>query len=277
MVGAWTTMRQGKWELQVIVDGAPLKEYDVDGHTVVAAQPGKTFTVVARYLGEEMHGAVLLIDGKQTSGRQIVDATGTTTFPKTSINFNGWKKSSDGRVVVSAFVFEPTLTQEGNSCDWGDGGTDWSRGVFTLQVHAGVHHVVKKEGATLGHAPDLSHAGAVSEKELIKGGFSASAGAGAKTFRSTFIWRQGMSNVGRAPGDPLLAEVKIHYRDNLFLSREGLEGFAWAEAAGSSSAPGPSGLRAVAAPRQAKRPRGDEPETIDLTVSDDENGGGAVD
>ena len=40
-------------------------------------------------------------------------------------------------------------------------------------------------------APDLRSASAVSERELVKGGFSASAGAGAKLFQAAKVWGGG--------------------------------------------------------------------------------------
>jgi len=267
-------MRQGKWELVVLVDGTPLAEYQIEGRTVVAAPPGKEFTVEARYFGSEMHQTSLFIDEKSTTARKLIDGTATTTFAHTTNTFAGWNKFESGQVIQSPFVFESTATQEANSCEWcAEDNTDWSRNVITLRAYGGVREVIQHDAPEAGHAPDLRRAGAVSEKELIKGGFSSSAGAGSqKTFRAPFTWRAGMSQVGQLPGDPLQAEVTIYYRDNLFLARKGIEGLKWDETAGSSSSG--SGLRPETAARQAKRPRNEKPVTIDLTGSDDEDADG---
>ena len=55
----------------------------------------------------------------------------------------------------------------------------------------------------------------------IVGGTSA--GAGAKHFGTTAVWRAGQSYVGPAPGDPLETEMHIYYRDSFFLLLRGDE------------------------------------------------------
>ena len=289
-------MRVGPWELTVRVDGKPLAEHIVEGHTVVASQPGEEFSVKARYHGVNMHLVSLRVDGKAPRGRMAVDATRTTSSAKQAVHFKGWREHSDGRVAKSACVFEPTLTHEGassSSCAWGLGDTDWSRGVIALRVCEGVRVELKQDKARSGrHAcTGLAPTSKLTEKEMIKGGFSASVGAGSRTFSAPSSSRkgkdkaaEGRTGVRKAPGDPIIAELKIYYRDVMFISLARLKAKKALEAAGSASGSGlgaeaphaassasGSGLRAEA--RQAKRPRAEGPVTVDLTVSDDENDG----
>lgn len=57
-------MREGKWELQVLVDGHPLPEHLIkdgdDDKYCVESQPGARFTVKATYHGCEMHQVLTL-------------------------------------------------------------------------------------------------------------------------------------------------------------------------------------------------------------------------
>ena len=66
---------------------------------------------------------------------------------------------------------------------------DWSRGVITLRVYGGVRQQIYADVNSVGHTPDLRGPSAVSEKSMVKGGHSASAGAGNKTFSQQGTWR----------------------------------------------------------------------------------------
>jgi len=218
-------MREGKWTLEVKVDGGTLPEHDVEGRTCVESQPGSAFVVEACYQGSEMHQCELLVDGKVVSGRQYVDGTDTVTFPHRQVTFKGWEKSQDGDVVRSAFLFQETTTAGDNDDDAGSGlasaPADWTRGVITLRVFGGARQMVHVDCNSMNHAPDLRKASAVTEKTMVKGGHSASAGAGDKTFAKQHVWRAGQSFVGRAPDDPLESELHIYYRDSFWLMLRG--------------------------------------------------------
>ena len=73
-------VREGKWTLSVLVNGAVQPEHQVDGRTVVEARPGCKFTVRVQYHGSELHQLELFVDGKSVSGRKYIDGEGCTTF-----------------------------------------------------------------------------------------------------------------------------------------------------------------------------------------------------
>ena len=66
-------MREGKWELLVLVDGKPLPEHIIsDGRQerhCVEAQPGAQFVVKVMYHGKGMHIIDVLLDGEAVSSR----------------------------------------------------------------------------------------------------------------------------------------------------------------------------------------------------------------
>ena len=218
-------MRNGKWELQVLDDqGQQQPEHTVDGRAVVEARPGVKFIVRAVSHGGDMYQVELFLDGKSVSGRKCIDGAGTTTFASSQVDFTGWKKSEGGAQVVSDFVYEQSSSADGDE-DAGGGiasaPADWTRGVITLRVHSGVQRVVQSDTHSADHNPDLTRTEALSEKAMVKGGHSASAAAGSKSFSTAYTWRAGQSFVAPAPGDPLEQEMSLYYRDSFFLLLRG--------------------------------------------------------
>lgn len=220
-------MRDGNWELHVKVDGVKQPEHLIDGRVCVEAIPSAKFSVQVKYYGSGMHQLELLLDGKPCTSRMAVDGTGTTSYANTQVTFEGWVKIQDGQKVMSEFVFEKSRAAEGGDDDGENAGcgmasapADWTRGIITLRVHSGVRWVLPHDMPPADHIPDLSSSGTLSERVMVKGGHSASAGAGAKRF-STHMWRAGQSCVTKAPGDPLELELSMYYRDSFYLMVNG--------------------------------------------------------
>jgi len=218
-------VRHGKWELLVLDDqGQQQPEHTVDGRSVVEARPGLKFVVRAIYHGVGLYQVELFLDGRSVSGRKCIDGAGTTTFPASQVDFNGWKKSEGGAQVVSDMIYEQSSSADGDE-DAGGGiasaPADWTRGVITLRVHSGARNVVQYDTHSADHNPDLRKTEALSEKAMVKGGHSASAAAGSKSFSTAYTWRAGQSYVAVAPGDPLEQEVSVYYRDSFFLLLRG--------------------------------------------------------
>lgn len=218
-------VRQNKWELIVLDEqGNRQPEHAVDGRPVVEARPGAKFTVRVIYHGVGLYQIELFLDGKSVSGRKCIDGAGVTTFPTSQCDFIGWKKSEGGATVHSDFVYEETSPADGDEDAGGgiaSGPVDWTRGVITLRVHSGMRNVVMFDIHSADHNPNLSKTEALSEKAMVKGGHSASAAAGAKTFSTAYTWRTGQSYVAPAPGDPLEHEMSLFYRDSFFLLLRG--------------------------------------------------------
>eukprot|EP00965_Chrysotila_dentata_P152588 5042301-Pleurochrysis_carterae.AAC.1 len=181
-------MRQEDWELQITVDGQPLKEYNVDGRSVVAAQPGKKFEVKITYCGDATDPFVveILIDGKKTGNRIAVRPTGTSGNSLASRTVKGWMKSEGGHSACSSFTFVGTpVNEEGEeSCTFGVGQTNWLLGVVELQVQKAAIEVARYDVPWPSVRCDTTDASGLSERELVKGGLSSSVGRGETAFNS---------------------------------------------------------------------------------------------
>lgn len=174
-----------------------------------------------------MHVVELLLDGKQVCPGYQIDPEGVTSYPGRKVTFHGWQKSEHGNTVSSDFVYERSSAADEADDDAGSGlasgAVDWSRGVLSLRVHAGVKLVFEHDTYGAQHNPDMTRARSLSEKAMIKGGHSASAGAGAKHFSQKAPWRAGQVGVSRAPGGPCQPDMNIYYRDSFFLLLRGDE------------------------------------------------------
>lgn len=271
-------MRDGVWSLEVLVDGTVQPEHTVEGHTCIEARPGKQFKVRVTYHGAGMHQIDLLVDGKSASGRKMVDATGTTSHPRTEVSFDGFVKRKDAEKVTSAFVYEQSRATDSDGAgeDAGSGlasaPVDWSRGLLALRIYRGYRQVVAADTNAADHNPDMSRAAALSEKAMIKGGHSASVASGSKCFSATTLWRAGESYVDAPLGDAPEQELRLYYRDSFFLLLRGDESKVvdkGAEGDASQSSDSAAKVRANVrrladtAKQLAKRPKLDA--VIDLT------------
>ena len=289
-------MRHGKWQLSVLVDGEPLKEHEIDGHTCVTSLPGREFSVLAEHHGTGLFQVEVLIDGKKVAARRGIDCDHATSRPSRSYEAKGWEKSEGGSCVTHSFKFEkPVGGGEDQDEDesrpagrvpvWERAG----RGSITLRAYFGTAQHVAHDSMPVSHRADLSKAAAVSEVQAVKDGLGASAGKGETKFTNISAWRAGEVCVGRAEGDPLAAEVTIFYRDSFFmlLHEDTCRGGRCSGGVGerSSAALGEddeaegcsSGVKQIRArvretfdttQKLAKRPKGKTPVVIDLCDSD---------
>ena len=246
-------MRDGKWELQVLCDDELLPEHTIEGRACVEARPGCKFAVRVKYEGTELHQIECFVDEKSVTGRQGIDGAHCTTYPNTESTFKQWRKSQDGQAIKSDLIFEESRTADGGNEDAGSGlasgPADWTRGAICVRVHGGVKHTLDRDAYAASNNPDMSRASALSERAMVKGGHSASAGedilptspctlpcldligagtigsagVGSKQFAQEYKWRAGQSFVAPAPGDPLQLELKVYYRDAFFLLLRGDE------------------------------------------------------
>merc|ERR1712060_267517 len=67
----------------------------------------------------------------------------------------------------------------------------------------------------------MRRSSALAESAMVKGGHSASAAAGSKSFSASHLWLAGQSFIGPAQGDPLETELSLYYRDSFFLLLRG--------------------------------------------------------
>jgi len=221
-----TMVRVGDWRLEVHVRGAALPEHTIDDHACVTTSPGDTFEIFASYeaqdvLHQEMFQVEMLIDGKVVAARRCIDGTRTTTNAGVECTFKGWEKSEAGQRSVRAFIFEKAQSRAGDDED-GDArpaaaANQWTHGRITLRVHAGQPFRIHQDTAPQSHKADLRKADAIDEKSMVKAGLSSSAGAGHVSFEQVPMWRAGETSVGQAPGDPIVVELSLYYRDSFFM------------------------------------------------------------
>ena len=182
-------MREGKWELLVLVDGKPLPEHIIsDGRQerhCVEAKPGARFAVKVIYHGKEMHIIKVLLDGEAVSAGQMIDRTGTTNVDQEKeCTFAHWIKLQDGSECRSDLVFAKTEVDGAGVTNTGIGMAavinDWSRGFISLRVYAGKPRILTEDEFPHNHHPDIhiSKKRTLSEVRMVKGGHSATASAG---------------------------------------------------------------------------------------------------
>jgi len=280
-------MRQDDWELQITVDGQPLEEYNVDGRSVVAAQPGKKFEVKITYFGDATDPFVveILIDGKKTGNRIAVRPTGTSGNSLASRTVKGWMKSEGGHSACSSFTFVGTpVNEEGEeSCTFGVGQTNWLLGVVELQVQKAAIEVARYDVPWPSVRCDTTAASGLSERELVKGGLSSSVGRGETAFdrhSSKIMIRAGQAMVVALQGEAVHS-YRLYYRDDFFLALSGHVDFDDADevkilpkSTGKATARRLKDLRSSMKRIQQtktnlkKRHKSSGPVTIDLTSND---------
>lgn len=286
-------MRDGKWTFEVLLDGAVQPEHVIEGRTVVESVPGKKFSLRAVYHGSEMNCIDVLVDGKSPAGRLAIDATGTTSHKHTSHTIEAWEKTRDGQKVKSSLIYAKTSTSDAAS-DEGDGGhglasapNDWTRGCFTLRVHAGERKLLQDDFHP-SHDPDQSGQGSsMAEAAMVKGGHSATAAAAAdKSFASAGKLRAGTYVVSELPGNPIEQEVKIFYRDSFFLMLKGDESKLLDDPAAQDASQNDAGLtdgekkarvharaHSELSKKLAKKPKVKGTSAAPIDLEDDENAG----
>mmetsp|Transcript_11896 Transcript_11896/g.25751 ORF Transcript_11896/g.25751 Transcript_11896/m.25751 type:complete len:280 (+) Transcript_11896:197-1036(+) len=279
-------MRRDDWELQITVDGRPLDEYAVEGHTVVMAQPGKRFFVEVAYLGIEDQGffVQILIDGKKTDAWVALDPTGRTAS-ESSVTFDGWMKSEGKHEACSAFLFEVAHADDkaDDSCSFGTGGTDWSRGVVELRIAKATFEVAEHDVPWPSLYCDKAATPGLTERELVKGGLSASVGRGETAFHectSEIMIPAGQEMLQCDP-EAAVQSYRLYYRDDFFLAVHGHVNFTDAREAKWQKGRGKATVRRMKDLREKmqriketeaklKRQKGASRVEIDLTCSDDE-------
>lgn len=215
-------VRAGKWSIELRVDGTPLREHDIDGHTCVGSKPGAEFDVVVEFHGPAGRPFVvdIEIDGKKVAAQRCLDPDGLGSRGRSSKwTCKGWEKSEAGHVVTRAFQFQAAGGGGGDDDD--DEGrpavADWTRGVVTLKAYTGVARTVMHDSLSLDHKADLSRGSAISEKQQVKAGLGTSAGAGSTSFSTSAGWKAGEVCIDPAPGDPVEVEASLYYRDSFFM------------------------------------------------------------
>ena len=223
-------VRQGDWELKVILNGEAQPEHVIDGHHIVEARPGAKFSIEVTFHGEGTCAFDVELDGKKVDAMHAVDTTGQA--PRMAGRkhiYAGFVKRNEGQAITSEFQYSHTRVEEGEGGGEGAGSgiasapVDWSRGIITLRVRQGYAFEVKQDQHGISHQPDLAGPRAsASERDMVKGGHSAIAAASSsKAFGSNGQWKAGEWCVGPVQGAPELAELTLNYRDSFFLLLKG--------------------------------------------------------
>ena len=275
-------VRKGDWTMEVQVNGEALKEHTIDGRTVVQSAPGKDFNIFLET--DSLDGLFLVeawVDGKKLGGGYQIDpARATSRGGNRHVTFKGWEKSKDGHKVTSQLVFNTAAAddEEGSRPAAVQG---WEHGKIEVRVLPGYARQLAQDTHSSSHNPDFSNKATMDESALVKNGLSSTAGAGAKSFASSSVWRAGETCVAEDTSAPRVATLECFYRDSFFIAlREDAEEAATSDALRSAAASLPSGVGSSVRDRivneretrerLSKRPKTDEKIEIDLCDSDDE-------
>ncbi|HEY6930761.1 MAG TPA: hypothetical protein VJA66_13865 [Thermoanaerobaculia bacterium] len=101
-------MRNGAFDLSVIVDGTPLEEYPHDGRTYVEALKSRSFTLRVSNPGSERVAVAISVDGRNVIDAKRTSALGATKwvlFPGQTIEIPGWQISGE---TARRFFFTDT-------------------------------------------------------------------------------------------------------------------------------------------------------------------------
>jgi hypothetical protein len=101
-------MRNGAFDLSVIVDGSPLEEYPHDGRTYVEALKGRSFTLRVSNPSSERVAVAISVDGRNVIDARRTSAPGATKwvlFPGQTIEIPGWQVSGE---TARRFFFTDT-------------------------------------------------------------------------------------------------------------------------------------------------------------------------
>jgi len=211
-------MRFQSWQLEVLVDGAPLEEHTIDGRVCVQAQPGNEFGVRARYLESGQYFFLeLLLDGNPVTGLKWIDAVGDTITPQTEYTFSAWEKIVEGHRTRQRLCFEKTDAASEESRPAGQ--RSWDRGRFTLRVHKAHRDVCTRDSMSRDFKADLSKKKMdMDESTMVKNGLSTSVGTGEIRFEKLGGFRAGQVIVRQDPAREVLCELEIFFRDSFFMA-----------------------------------------------------------
>lgn len=212
-------VRSGDWTMEVNVGGTAQKEHLIDGRTVVQSAPGKDFTIFLETDG--LDGLFLVeawVDGKKLgAGYQIDPGRATSRGGNRSVTFKGWEKSKDGHIVNSQLVFNAAAAddEEGSRPAAVQG---WEHGKIEVRVLPGYVYTLPQDSHAASHNADMSKKITMDESALVKNGLSSTAGAGAKSFSASSVWRAGETCVAEDKSAPRVATLECFYRDSFFMA-----------------------------------------------------------
>jgi len=130
-------MNQNGIELQVLVEGKPVREFGCEGRTIVEGRKGFPFSVKVKNNHPIRVHAIVLVDGVSVvSGTGKIDR-GYILEPYSSYEIKGWRKSLDD---VASFVFETTDKSYTKAVK----GTSAQCGVISVVAYSEKERVIKK-------------------------------------------------------------------------------------------------------------------------------------
>lgn len=122
-------MNQNGIDLQVCVEGRPIREFGCEGRTIVEGRKGVPFTIKIRNNHAVKVHASVLVDGVGVVSGNEKDLRGYILEPYSSYEVKGWRRSLND---VAQFIFE---TKDG-SYSKAVKGSDAQCGVISLVVHS---------------------------------------------------------------------------------------------------------------------------------------------
>lgn len=130
-------MNQNGIEMQVLVEGRPVREFGCEGRTIVEGRKGVPFSVKIRNNHPIKVHAIVLVDGVSVvSGAGKIDR-GYILEPYSSYEIKGWRKSLDD---VASFVFETPDKSYTKAVK----GTSAQSGVISVVAYSEKERIVKK-------------------------------------------------------------------------------------------------------------------------------------
>lgn len=124
-----TIMQKQDFEVEVLVNGSPVREYWKDGRTFVEGRKGQEYSLRIRNNGWRRILAVPSVDGLSVINGQVADVAGSPGYvigPHDSVEISGWRKSNDD---VARFVFSDKEKSYANRK-----GKDENRGVIGVAM-----------------------------------------------------------------------------------------------------------------------------------------------
>jgi hypothetical protein len=131
-------MQQNGIELQVCVDGKPVREYGHDGQLFVEGHKGSSFTLKVRNSRAARTNVVVLVDGVNVITGNASLEEGYVVAALSSCEIQGWRTSLH---AVTTFVFK----DKAGSYTKAVTGTSKMCGVITLIAYDEHHEVVRTE------------------------------------------------------------------------------------------------------------------------------------
>jgi hypothetical protein len=130
-------MNQNGIELQVLVEGKPVREFGCEGRTIVEGRKGFPFSVKVKNNHPIRVHAVVLVDGVSVvSGTGKID-NGYILEPYSAYEIKGWRKSLND---IASFVFETTDKSYTKAVK----GTSAQCGVISVVAYSEKQRVIKQ-------------------------------------------------------------------------------------------------------------------------------------